>query len=185
MIKISPNIQKFSPWLKRLKVIMLLLVFFVIPTSVVAQEKDRMQLRIEFDITSKGKPTNLEIIESSGNENFDKATLKAIEKIRFERSDDARKGISADINIELDGLNSYLYPPEMVKEFVDGCSNREEEKEFCVCMIQQAQKRYPWETFLEVSLEISEGNVSPQTKEIFQDLLSSCITKVPIEELLQ
>ncbi|NEQ36929.1 MAG: energy transducer TonB [Okeania sp. SIO3I5] len=182
MIKISPNIQKFSSWLKRLKVIMLLLVFLVIPTSVVAQEKNRMRLRIEFDINRKGKPTNLEIIESSGNKKFDKETLEAMEKMRFERSDDTRKGISADINIELDGLNSYVYPPQMVKEFIDGCSNGEEGKEFCVCMIQQAEKQYPWETFLEVSLEISEGKVSPQSKEIFQYLLSSCITKVPIEE---
>ncbi len=184
MIKISPNIQKFSPWLKRLKVVMLLLVFFVIPTSVIAQEKNRMQLRIEFDINSKGKPTNLEVIESSGNEKFDKATLKAVEKMRFERSDDARKGISADINVELNGLNSYVYPPEMIESFVDSCSKGKEQKEFCVCMIQQAQKQYSLETFVEISFEIYKGNVSPQSKEFFQYLLSSCIAKFPIEQFL-
>ncbi|MGK7922349.1 MAG: energy transducer TonB [Trichodesmium sp.] len=183
MIKIYPNIHKFFPGLKRLKVIMLLLVFFLIPTSVVAQEKNRMQLQIEFDINSKGKPTNLEVIESSGNKKFDKATLKAIEKMRFERSDDTRKGISADINIELDGLNSYVYPPEMFKEVVNSCN--EQQKEFCLCLIEQAEKQYPLETFLQVSLEISERNLSPQGKEIFQDLLSSCIKKFPIEEFLQ
>ena len=183
MIKIYSNIQKFLPGLKSLKFVILLLVFFVIPTSVVAQEKSRMRLRIEFDINRKGKPTNLEVIESSGNKKFDKATLKAMEKMLFERSDDTRKGISANINVELDGLNSYVYPSEIFKEVVDSCN--EEQKEFCVCFIQQAQKRYPLETFLAVSSEISQGNISPQSKEIFQDLLSSCIKKFPVEEFFK
>ena len=137
---------------------------------------------MSFDINSKGKPTNLEVIESSGNEKFDKATLKAMKKMRFEPSDDARKGISADINVELDGLNSYVYPPEMVESFVDSCSKGQQQNEFCVCMIQQPQQQYPLETFLEISFEISRGNVSSQSKEFFQDLLSSCIAKFPIEQ---
>ncbi len=181
MIKISPNIQKFFSGLKRLKVVMLLLVFFVIPTSVIAQEKNQIRLRIEFDINSKGKPNNLEVIESSGNEKFDKATLKAIEKMRFEPSDDTRKGIWANINIEFNGLNPYIYPPDMVEKFVDSCSEGEQKKEFCVCMIEQAQKQYPLEAFLEISFQIFQGNVSSQGKEFFQDLIYPCITKFPME----
>lgn len=183
-MKISPNIQKFFPWLKRLKVVILLLFFLLIPTSVFAQEKNRMQLRIEFDINSKGKPTNLEVIESSGNEKFDKATLKALEKMNFESSEDERKGISADINIELNGLNSYVYPPEVVKAFVDGCNNRKKQEKFCVCMIEEAQKQYPLGDFLEISFEISRGTISPRSKELFQNLLSSCITRFPVEQFL-
>ncbi|WP_168186318.1 energy transducer TonB [Hydrocoleum sp. CS-953] len=181
MIKISPNIQKFFPGLKRLKVVILLFVLFVIPTSVIAQEKNRIQLRIEFDVNRKGKPTNLEVIESSGNEKFDQATLKAIERMRFKESDDTRKGIWADINVEFNGLNPYVYPPEMIEKFVDSCSDGQQKKEFCVCMIEQAQKQYPLEAFLEISFQIFQGNVSAEGKEFFQDLIYPCITKFPIE----
>lgn len=186
MVNSFRDMQKLFPGVKRLIAVSQLLVFLGIATSVRAQEENRnSRLRIQFDIDRQGRPSNLEVLESSGNKKFDRATLEAMEEMRFERSDANRTGISADINIEFNGLNAYVYPPEVVKSFVDGCNNgKEDNKEFCLCMIQQAQKQYSLETFLTVSLGMSSGNISPQTKEFFQYILSSCITQVPIEQFL-
>ncbi|MDY6805003.1 MAG: energy transducer TonB [Cyanobacteriota bacterium] len=171
--------------LKRLNIALLLLVLLGIPTSAIAQQKNRTSgLRVEFDINRRGRPTNLEVIESSGNERFDRETLDALEKMRFERSDEGREGISADIDIEFNGLEAYEYPPDVVNSYIESCSKGEPDSYgFCVCTMEAVQKRYPLETFVEVSFDMSRGNVSPEVEDFFQFMLSSCITKLlPVEE---
>lgn len=194
MLNFSENSQIFSSWINRLKISFLVLVFVGILSPVKAQvtpetqqpENRNSRVRIQFDLDRRGRPENLEILQSSGNNQFDRATLKAIEKMRFEPSDNTRTGISADIDIEFSGLNAYVYPPELVENFIEGCGKDEDSESygFCACMIEKVQKKYPLETFLEVSLDMSNGNNSPQVKELFQYVLSSCITEVPIEQFL-
>lgn len=185
MVNIFQNMQHLFSSLNRLNIAFLLLVLLGIPSPAIAQEKNRTSgLRVEFDINERGRPNNLEIIQGSGNERFDRETLDAIEKMRFERADEEREGISADINIEFNGLEAYEYPPEVVNSFIESCSNGDRESNtFCVCTMDAVQRRYPLETFVEVSLNISRGNVSPEVEDFFQFMLSSCITKLlPVEE---
>lgn len=169
--------------LKKLKVMMLVLLFLGITPAIAVEENRTSRLRVQFDLDGRGRPTNLEIIESSGNRQFDKATLEAIEEMRFDGSDANKKGISADINVEFKGLNAYVYPPQVVDAFIDSCSkDKEESKEFCVCTIDAVQKRYPLETFLAVSLDMSNGNISAEVEEFFKYMLSSCMTEFPLEQ---
>lgn len=185
MVNIFDIMQHLFSSLKRLKVALLLLVLLGIPTSAIAQEQNRTsRLRVEFDLNERGRPNNLEVIQGSGNDNFDRATLDAIKKLRFERSDGDREGISADIDIEFNGLEAYEYPPEIVNSFVESCSKGDPESyPFCACTMEAIQTRYPLETFVEVSFDMSGGNASPQVEEFFQFMLSSCITKLlPVEE---
>ncbi len=185
MVKIFQNMQLLFSSLKRLNIALLLLVLLGIPTSAIAQEKNRTSgLRVEFDINERGRPTNLEIIQGSGNERFDRETLDALKEMRFERSNEEREGISADIDIEFNGLEAYEYPPDIVNSFVESCSKGNPDSYgFCVCTMEAVQKRYPLETFVEVSLDMSGGKVSPEAEEFFQFMLSSCITKLlPVQE---
>lgn len=185
MVNNFQNMKHLFSSLKRLNIALLLLVLLGIPTSAIAQQKNRTSgLRVEFDINRRGRPTNLEVIESSGNERFDRETLDALEKMRFERSDEGREGISADIDIEFNGLEAYEYPPDVVNSYIESCSKGEPDSYgFCVCTMEAVQKRYPLETFVEVSFDMSRGNVSPEVEDFFQFMLSSCITKLlPVEE---
>jgi TonB family protein len=141
-------------------------------------------IKVRFDVDPQGQPTNLELTESTGNEAFDAAILEAVSTMRLGPSEEERTGISAIIQIDFEGLSTYTYPPEIVQAFIEGCMQEDGTSEaFCRCSIQEAQKHYPFEEFLEISLQWSQGNVSSESsQQVLGTIIGACAAKLPFEE---
>ncbi|MDY6781529.1 MAG: energy transducer TonB [Cyanobacteriota bacterium] len=152
------------------------------PTNGSSQRNASVEVR--FDVNPQGQPINLELAESTGNEAFDTAILEAVSTMRLGPSEEERTGISATIQIEFEGLSTYAYPPEIVQAFVDGCMQDEGTSQaFCTCAIEEAQQNYPFEEFLEVSLQWSQGGVgSEKSQQILGQIIGDCASELPFEE---
>lgn len=140
---------------------------------------------VSFEVDRSGKPINVTIVESSGDEQLDAIALSLVQQWQFD-PDSAQplQTYTATINLDLDQrLSDNKYPAVVVDSFMEGCTKGEVEYEpFCSCTIENIEQKVPLEDFMAISIAIEEnpeGEAAQQFEPILTDAFISCLDQAP------